>query len=132
MAVAEKYDIESEGIPAIATGFCGGMSRTAGPCGALTGGIMAIGILFGRKSPDDSHIKAFALTERLVHDFKKHFGSTNCSDLLGCDISTKEGDVVFKEHNLAKTVCLDVTVKAADLLMKVLEDQDEIRHSLVE
>jgi C_GCAxxG_C_C family probable redox protein len=119
-------------IPKIATGFCGGMSRTAGPCGALTGGIMAIGILSGRNSADDSHNKCFALTERLVHDFEKHFGSTNCSDLLGCDISTKEGDAVFKADNLAKTVCLEVTVKAADLLMQVLDDHDVIRHSLIE
>jgi len=108
------------------------MSRTAGPCGALTGGIMAIGILSGRNSADDSHKKCFALTERLVHDFEEHFGSTNCSDLLGCDISTKEGDAVFKAGNLAKTVCLEVTVKAADLLARVLENQDGIRHSLIE
>ena len=119
-------------IPAIATGFCGGMARTAGPCGALTGGIMAIGILYGRKSTDDSHYKAFALTERLVHDFEKQFGSRNCSDLLGCDISTKEGEAVFNANNLAKMVCRDVTVKAAELLMQVLENHDSIRHSLIE
>lgn len=93
---------------------------------------MAIGILFGRKSPKDSHIKSYALTERLVLNFKNHFGSTNCTDLLGCDISTKEGVAVFKENNLEKFVCLDVTIKAADLLMEVLENHDEIRHSLLE
>ena len=92
---------------------------------------MAIGLLFGRKSPDDSHVKAYALTERLVRDFENHFGSANCSDLLGCDISTKEGETVFMANNLAQTVCRDVTVKAAELLMHVLENQDRIRHSLV-
>ena len=132
MAVAEKYNIQSDIIPGIATGFCGGMSRTAGLCGALVGGVMALGLLYGRKSSDDSPKKIYALSERLVRDFEKHLGSRNCSDILGCDISTREGEAVFEEKKLLKTVCLDATVQATELVMQVLENQDEIRHSLVE
>ena len=130
MAVAEKHKIHSDLIPGIASGFCGGMSRTAGLCGALVGGIMALGILFGRTSPDDSHQKIYAMSERLVRDFEKHFGSRNCSDILGCDISTREGEAVFEANKLAKTVCLDATVKTTDLVMRILENQDDIRHPL--
>ena len=132
MAVAEKHNIHSDIIPGIATGFCGGMSRTAGLCGALVGGIMALGILFGRKSSDDSHKKIYALSERLVRDFEKQFGSRNCSDILGCDISTRDGQAVFEANKLAKTVCLDATVKTTDLVMHILENQDNITHTLVD
>ena len=132
MAVAEKHSIQSDIIPGIATGFCGGMSRTAGLCGALVGGVMALGLLYGRKSSDDSPKKIYALSERLVRDFEKHLGSRNCSDILGCDISTREGEAVFEARKLAKTVCLDATIQAAELVMQVLENQDQIRHSLVE
>ena len=131
MAVAEKHNIQSDIIPAIASGFCGGMSRTAGLCGSLVGGIMALGVLFGRNSPHDSHKKIYALTERLVHDFEKQFGSRNCSDLLGCDISTPAGEGVFEEKKLGKTLCLDITVKTTDLVMQVIENHHDIRHSLV-
>ena len=131
MAVAEKHNIQSDIIPAIATGFCGGMSRTAGLCGALVGGIMALGILFGRNSSTDSPKKIFALSERLVRDFEKQFGSRNCSDLLGCDISTREGQAVFEAKKLGKTLCLDITVKTTELVMQVLENHNNIRHSLV-
>ena len=131
MAVAEKHNIKSDIIPAIATGFCGGMSRTAGLCGALVGGIMALGILFGRNSSTDSPKKIFALSERLVRDFEKQFGSRNCSDLLGCDISTREGQAVFEAKELGKTLCLDITVKTTDLVMQVIENQHNIRHSLI-
>ena len=131
MAVAEKHNIQSDIIPAIASGFCGGMSRTAGLCGGLVGGIMALGILFGRNSPNDSHKKAYALTERLVHDFEKQFGSRNCSDLLGCDISTREGEAVFEAKKLGKTRCLDITVKTTELVMQVLENHHNIGHSLI-
>ena len=131
MAVAEKYKIQSEIIPAISSGFCGGMSRTAGLCGALVGGIMALGILYGRKSSQESPKKIYALTERLVHDFEKQFGSRSCSDLLGCDISTPEGEAVFEAKKLGKTLCLDLTVKTTDLVMQVIENHENIKHSLV-
>ncbi|UCD91440.1 MAG: C_GCAxxG_C_C family protein [Desulfobacterales bacterium] len=123
--------MQSDLIPKIATGFCGGMSRTDGLCGALIGGIMALGILFGRNSAGDSHYKIYALTERLIHDFENHFGSRNCSDLLGCDISTNEGDAIFKRDQLGETFCLDVTVKTTAMVLQVLEDQDDIKHTLI-
>jgi C_GCAxxG_C_C family probable redox protein len=131
LAVAEKYNIESDIIPGIASGFCGGMSRTAGLCGALAGGVMALGILYGRKSSEDSPKKIYALSERLVRDFEDHLGSRNCSEILGCDISTRKGEAEFKANNLMNTVCLDATVKAADLVMRVLENQNDIKHSMM-
>lgn len=132
LAVAEKHNIQSDIIPGIASGFCGGMARTDGLCGALVGGVMALGILYGRKSSDDSPKKIYALTERLVRDFEKHLGSRNCSEILGCNLSTREGDAAFKAGNLMKTVCLDATVQATDLVMQVIENQDDIRHSMIE
>jgi len=132
LAVAEKHNVQSDIIPGIASGFCGGMARTDGLCGALVGGVMALGILYGRRSSDDSPKKIYALSERLVRDFEKHLGSRNCSDILGCDISTRQGEAVFKANNLIKTICLDATVKATDLVMQVLENQDNIRHSLID
>ena len=132
MAVAEKHKIQSDIIPAIASGFCGGMSRTAGLCGALVGGIMALGVVYGRNSPADSPKKIYALSERLVRDFEKEFGFRNCSDLLGCDISTLEGEAVFEAKKLGKTLCLDLTVNTTDLVMQVLENHENIKHSLAE
>jgi C_GCAxxG_C_C family probable redox protein len=131
LAVAEAHDIQSDLIPRIATGFCGGMSRADGLCGALTGGAMALGILCGRNSPGDSHYKIYGLTERLIRDFERHFGSRKCSDLLGCDISTREGDDVFNREKLGETRCLDVTVKTTDMVMRVLENQDDVQHPLI-
>jgi C_GCAxxG_C_C family probable redox protein len=131
LAVAEKHDIQSEIIPGIASGFCGGMSRTAGLCGALVGGVMALGLLYGRKSSEDSPKRIYALSERLVRDFEKQLGSRNCVQILGCDISTRQGEAEFKARNLMKTVCLDATVQAAELVMRVIENQDDIRHSLI-
>ena len=93
---------------------------------------MALGVLYGRNSSADSPKKIYALSERLVRDFEKQFGSRNCSDLLDCDISTPAGQAVFEAKKLGKTLCLDITVKTSELVVQVLENHDNIRHSLVE
>jgi C_GCAxxG_C_C family probable redox protein len=123
MAVAEHRGIESAVIPRIATGFCGGMSRTSGLCGALTGGVMALSLLFGRDRPDDSRDTNYALVVRYKRAFEERFGSTMCSDLLGCDLATEEGSRIFEEKKLIDKVCAKVTEEAAGLVMEIVEKE---------
>ncbi|MCK5542667.1 MAG: C_GCAxxG_C_C family protein [Desulfobacterales bacterium] len=50
----ESKNIQSELISKIATGFCGGISRTCCCiCGAQSGAIMAINLFYGRSLPDE-------------------------------------------------------------------------------
>jgi len=130
-AVAEAYGMMDPLIPKIATGFCGGISRTSGICGALAGGIMALGLLTGRSSPQDSKDCCYALTHNFVHRFRERFGSTQCTDLLGCDISTADGAASFRVSGLEKTVCRPVTRQAAGLVEEVFALRGTIRHSLL-
>src|SRR5512137_1149466 len=76
-AVAESQGIRSELIPRIATGFCSGISRTGGMCGAVSGAIMGINLAAGRNSPGESIETSYALTRELVRRFEKQFGSVN-------------------------------------------------------
>ena len=50
--IAEEAGLQSAIIPKIATGFCSGLARTGGMCGAVSGGIMALGLIYGRDSED--------------------------------------------------------------------------------
>ena len=45
MALAETHDLNNNGLCSLMTGFGGGMARSGGMCGALAGGIAAIGML---------------------------------------------------------------------------------------
>lgn len=121
LAVAEEMGIDSPLIPRIATGFCGGLSRTSGPCGALTGGVLAINLCFGRKTPDASRDLDYVLVRKLIREFETNLGSSNCTDLLGCDISTPEGTRVFKDRDMLKTRCLPITVAGAEMTMTLIE-----------
>ncbi|GBD95663.1 MAG TPA: C_GCAxxG_C_C family protein [Nitrospirae bacterium] len=56
LAIAESQGIQSDLIPKIATGFCSGISRTCGMCGALSGAIMSLNLLYGRSSPEENDI----------------------------------------------------------------------------
>jgi C_GCAxxG_C_C family probable redox protein len=130
-AVAEAHGQKDPAIPKIATGFCGGISRTSGMCGALAGGIMALGLLTGRSSPQESKDQCYALSHHLVRRFREKFGSTQCTDLLGCDISTADGAKCFRAGGLETKICAPVTRQAAGLVEEIFALRDTIRHPLL-
>ncbi|MFQ6075362.1 MAG: C-GCAxxG-C-C family protein [Candidatus Bathyarchaeia archaeon] len=78
-------------IPRIATPFGGGIGRRGLLCGALTGGLMAIGSRFGRDKGGEPRDKAYGPAAEFVKRFEEEFGSLNCYDLIECDLNTPEG-----------------------------------------
>ncbi len=123
MAVAESRGIQSELIPQIATGFCSGMARTGGQCGAVSGAIMALGLLTGRHSPTESVESNYALVRELTKQFAERFGSTNCRALVGCDLDTPEGQRAFRANRLIER-CYDYAEGATRMAMSLLEERD--------
>jgi len=63
-AISESQGIQSDLIPRIATGFCSGISRTGGMCGAVSGAIMGINLVAGRNSPAESLEVSYDLTQK--------------------------------------------------------------------
>jgi C_GCAxxG_C_C family probable redox protein len=53
MALSECLGVSSEIIPRIATGFGAGVGRKGEVCGALLGGVMGLGLRFGRSTADE-------------------------------------------------------------------------------
>ena len=93
--VAENQDITSDLIPRIATGFCSGLSRTCGTCGALTGGVLGINLAFGRDTAEESVERNYAAVHRFVRQFEREFGSVNCRD-----VTTKFAGGVYYDINV--------------------------------
>jgi C_GCAxxG_C_C family probable redox protein len=102
MAVAEFRGIESPLIPAMATGFCTGVAGSAGLCGALAGGILAVNIVLGRNRPDASRDENYAAVKTLIGQFEAAHGATGCSALLGCNPGTSAGRIVFQLKGLKR------------------------------
>jgi C_GCAxxG_C_C family probable redox protein len=122
LAVAESEGIQSDLIPKIATGFCGGVSRTCGMCGAVSGGIMVIGLFAGRSAPTEPVAESYGMVRKLVNEFGSQFGSTNCKDLTGCDLGTEEGQNYFKENNIRQK-CRFLTEEATRISLSLIEDK---------
>jgi C_GCAxxG_C_C family probable redox protein len=124
LSVAESKNIQSELIPKIASGFCGGIARTSGICGAVSGAIMAISILCGRDLPDEPIDKAYVPVRKLIETFENKFGSTNCRKLTGCDLSTEEGRKRYFATNMLER-CRGYTEEATRMAMSVIKEKPQ-------
>jgi C_GCAxxG_C_C family probable redox protein len=124
LAIAEGKGIKSDVIPRIATGFCSGISRTCGLCGAVTGAIMGINLFTGGSAPDHSVDQNYALVRKLERMFEETFGSSNCMQLTGCDLSTVRGRTAFKARNL-RGQCRGYTEEATRMVLTLIEAGSE-------
>ena len=109
----------------IATSFGGGMGRLQEVCGAVTGAFLAIGACCGMKQPDDKTAKdkTYGLVYELGKRFASLHGSLLCRDLLGCDLSTEEGNARFKTQKLKDRKCVGYVREACKLLEEMLPEQ---------
>ena len=122
LAVARFQGVESDLPVRMVTALCSGQARTCGPCGALTGAILAVSLVLGRTAKTDSVEPAYAATRRLVDEFEREFGGRDCQTLLdGCDLGTPEGQAMFKERGFVRR-CTRFTGKAAQMAARIIAD----------
>jgi len=116
---AEDFGLERSAALRLACGFGGGM-RMGGPCGALSGACMAIGLKYGKSRADDndSRDRTYALVQQLAASFRSLHGTVLCRDLIGCDISTPQGYDEAKQKKVFLDICPGLVADA----VKILED----------
>ncbi|MEW6609116.1 MAG: C-GCAxxG-C-C family (seleno)protein [bacterium] len=107
-------ELSSE-IPKVASGFGGGIGKTKEDvCGALTGGVIALGCLFGRMEPGKDLKDVCELTSEFRRRFIDEFGSTNCQTIL-------KG--FGEQENMQK--CKKLTATAAGILSEILVEREK-------
>lgn len=122
LAVARAEGVESALLPGIATAFCSGQARTCGPCGALSGALMAVGLILGRSAGSDSVEPAYAAAQALIEEFEREFGARDCRSLLdGCDLGTPEGQKMFRDRELVRR-CHHFTARAAEMAARIVAE----------
>ena len=120
LAVAEHKHVQNELIPRIATGFCSGISRTSGMCGAVSGGIMAIGLTLGRNSPEDPIDPCYEAVRKFVEQFSAQFKALSCLELTGVNLDTPEGQIAFDEKGQMRK-CTNYVGEATRMVVEILE-----------
>jgi C_GCAxxG_C_C family probable redox protein len=121
LAISEANGIKSEIIPKIATGMCAGLARTCGLCGAVSGALMSINLVYGRSLPGESVEENFKKVQEFLNRFEKEFGSTNCKELTGCDLGTDEGQEYFEANNI-RNHCQKYTENAAVIALSIINE----------
>ena len=114
-AVVDVRGSELDGREAqrFAAGFQGGIGGTHEDiCGALAGGIVAIGCLRGRREAGQDNQEVKELATEFRRRFVAEFGSSNCQVILGRLSEREDG---FD--------CKKLTAVAAGLLSEVLTER---------
>lgn len=109
---------ESDCIPRVATPFGGGLGGTQHTCGALTGGLMALGLRYGRAVGGDkgpSNQKAQAM----ITWFQQQYGALDCRALVG-DIT----DPAFRQPGGKHETCCEQLVSAVCRYLVAGMEQD--------
>jgi len=110
------------------TGLAGGVCRMGESCGALTGGIMAIGLVIGSEKLEDfdAYKKVMENSCKLYNKFKEKYNTTRCFEIqekvLGkhYDFKNKEdGAAWYKDGGLDKCpmVCATAARFAAEIIL---------------
>lgn len=99
-------------IIAMASGFPVGIGKSKCVCGAVTGGVMALGYFFGRTKGGDPKVhKTLALANELQQSFKDNHKH------LCCHILTKGMDMGVGEH---KKQCVSFTGEIAEKVAMIV------------
>ena len=120
LAAAEHLRKCTPSIPCIATPFGGGMGRKGSVCGALTGALMALGLVYGRSKPAEDKERIYGLTRELYDGFTKKFESPFCSELIDCDLGTTEGRDKYHKLNVRDLKCKNYVSFCGERLAEML------------
>lgn len=121
---ADMHDINMpDEVIALTTGLGGGIGQQKSACGAITGAVMALGTLKGRRNPFEyeqtsERIKqlngnVYPIFREMTTEMKNNLGTLICSEL-----SAPHGDFEGKER---KRNCLDMIGYCSALVTKYAE-----------
>jgi C_GCAxxG_C_C family probable redox protein len=102
----------------VAAAFGGGMARLGLVCGAVTGGLMVMGLRHAdeRMREPAARTEFYAKVQDFIQAFTDRHGSVVCRELIHCDLSTPEGQRKFNEQNMHQTVCTGLVRSAVEIL----------------
>jgi C_GCAxxG_C_C family probable redox protein len=117
-ALGPAAGLESSQCFRVAAAFGGGMARMGLTCGAVTGGMMVLGLRHGDRRMQEPAARTvfYAKAQDFAARFAAKHGSTVCPELIHCDLSTSEGRKTFDEKGLHAGICTDLVRSAVEIL----------------
>jgi C_GCAxxG_C_C family probable redox protein len=119
---APLFGMDQDTAMRVACGFGAGMGRSGEVCGAVTGGMLVLGLKYGMTDPEslEDKEKTYEEVGKLLKKFKEIHGSTSCTELMGVDIGTPEGLQEAQEKDLSDMVCSKIVGDVTRILEELL------------
>jgi C_GCAxxG_C_C family probable redox protein len=115
-------ELENSAIPQIAFGFAGGIGNSGAVCGAVVGGVMAIGLKLGRGDSMESMFQNLGVAREFRRRFEEEMGEIGCRELTGLDL-TDDGDMAeLMNSDVPKKVCFPAVAAAYRLVVELLRE----------
>jgi C_GCAxxG_C_C family probable redox protein len=112
------WNVENPLDPKVASAFGGGIGRRGSLYGALTGGVIAIGLKYGTNKPIvEEREKAYSLALEFYNRFKKDCGGVLCRDLIGHDLTNPKELEKARNLNVFMDKCVHFIEKAVEILI---------------
>ncbi len=121
--VLDRVGIDGDTALKASCGFGAGMGRNEEVCGAVTGGIIALGLKHGRGVGEtrEATEKTYLKVRDLMARFSQMRGSCICRKLLdGVDLQNEEGQARYKAADMHTTVCLPCVLSAVEITEELL------------
>ena len=117
VAFCDVTGLSPEHSAKMASSFGGGIGRLREVCGAVSGMLMVVGLLYGYADPEDAAAKKahYTLVQQLAGKFKEEIGSIICRDILKNPPSDPNPTPRTAEF-YAKRPCVHMVVTAAKIL----------------
>jgi C_GCAxxG_C_C family probable redox protein len=127
----EYYGVpKNELIPGIATAFGGGIGRRGSLCGALTGGVMAIGLKHGtNRTALKEKEKAYRIAIEFYDRFVEECGSPFCRELIGYDLTDAQDLERMRKSNSRQKKCINFVKHAIEILVGIETCRNSPRRS---
>jgi len=102
-------------IPKIGTGIGAGVSLNGLLCGSISSVAIAIGIKYGRTSPEENPQPVWNMVDKYVAEFKDRWGAVTCRELTGLNVKTVKGmrEYLRSVHDYACAERIRFAVKKA-------------------
>jgi C_GCAxxG_C_C family probable redox protein len=103
----------------LASPFGGGLARRGEVCGAVTGGLMALGLVRGTDTPASKE-EIYRLSQEFMDRFKARHVSLLCRELIDCDITTPEKHQAAAAKGVFRSICPLLVREAAEMVQELL------------
>lgn len=123
LAIGDMLGVRNELIPKIATGFGAGIGGCGSVCGAISGGVMALGLRFGRDNAKRQEVRPYWFALELFKRFAGDFDHITCRELTQCDLTTEEGRKRYADGRLWETKCRNFIATATAIASDIISEK---------